>query len=292
MVGKSKMAEGDKFMLNSLLMSVTNWTLPRLSTPASISGLSKSNSSSSPEATTFFTKSMTLVFTTIGSKPLGSSFFFLVGKSPLAATATSMLSSAASSSSSSSSDSSSDSSSSSPSPSSSSTSTSIHFSSSSPPPSSPPPDSSTRCSEINLIVGKSKIADGANDMPKALPMSVTNWTLPRLSIPASMKGVSLSVSSSVAATSFTKSITLLLTATSSRPPFFFPPPLETSFFTIFFFPLPPLFFAFLPFLPFLPFFPPFAAFSFFWPSNFVIIAWATLCSSSPPCIVRAVSSAF
>mmetsp|Transcript_147338 Transcript_147338/g.473425 ORF Transcript_147338/g.473425 Transcript_147338/m.473425 type:complete len:206 (+) Transcript_147338:125-742(+) len=77
--------------------------------------------------------------------------------------------------------------------------------------------SSTRWSAKALTVGKSKTSDGDIAIWKCFPNSLINWTLERLSMPASMKGLSLASSSSLAMRFLVKSMTFARTTAGSRP---------------------------------------------------------------------------
>merc|ERR1712061_151312 len=71
--------------------------------------------------------------------------------------------------------------------------------------------SSTRWSSNALTVGKSKTNDGLKAIWNSFATMLIKETLDKLSIPASMNGLSSSSSSSVAMTSFTKVMSCFLT---------------------------------------------------------------------------------
>merc|ERR1719265_94622 len=67
-----------------------------------------------------------------------------------------------------------------------------------------------------LTVGKSKTNDGEKLIWNSLDTSFTNWTLDKLSIPASMSGLSCITSSSLAITLITNSISFFDVVTASN----------------------------------------------------------------------------
>eukprot|EP00438_Fugacium_kawagutii_P012205 Skav207863 [mRNA] locus=scaffold1988:104585:105348:- [translate_table: standard] len=69
----------------------------------------------------------------------------------------------------------------------------------------------TRCSSIALRVGKSKTKDGLKAIWNSFATMLISATLDRLSIPASMKGLSNSSSSSLAIASLTMAASCLRT---------------------------------------------------------------------------------
>merc|ERR1712083_1257280 len=77
--------------------------------------------------------------------------------------------------------------------------------------------SSTRWSSNALTVGKSKTNEGLRAIWNSLATILIKETLDKLSMPASIKGLSNSSSSSVAMTSFTKVMSCFLTKAGSRP---------------------------------------------------------------------------